>query len=253
MLYLKLRLIMNQLNMSDVMAYVEANIELFHLKRLDRLRDLKLLETLKRKNPYLFKAKNILTVSDLIKVILDAFLSSQEETIFGDFLEGLAIFVCSKTFNGVKSNQEGLDLEFDREGVRYIVEIKSGPNWGNSSQIKRMQDNFAHAKQNFWQTYPESQIIAVNGCCYRRDDKPDKGAYLKYCGQRFWSLISGDENFYVQIIEPLGHQAKYHNEAFDEAYAQIVNKFTLEFSQEFCVDGKIDWAALVQFNSSLSK
>ena len=29
----------------------------------------------------------------------------------------------------------GIDLEFDKDGVRYIVTIKSGPNWGNSSQI----------------------------------------------------------------------------------------------------------------------
>ena len=76
---------------SEVRNYVEANIGNFHSKRLQRLETLKLSEILKRKNPYLFKAKNILTAQDLVKTLLDAHLSSQEETIFGDFLEGLAI------------------------------------------------------------------------------------------------------------------------------------------------------------------
>jgi hypothetical protein len=57
---------------------------------------------MKRKNPYLFKAKNIQTAEELVKYVLDAFLSSQEETIFGDLMEELAIFVCKKIFDGYK-------------------------------------------------------------------------------------------------------------------------------------------------------
>jgi hypothetical protein len=33
------------------------------------------------------------------------------------------------------------------------------------------------------------------------------------------------------------------------AYAQIINKFTLDFMNEFCIDGKVDWKKLVKFNS----
>ena len=109
--------------------------------RLKNLQKLKLNQILKRKNPYLFKAKNILTAQDLVKGLLDAHLSSQEETIFGDFLEGLAIFINGKVYEGKKSSAEGVDLEFNKDGKRYIVSIKSGPNWGNSSQINKMKDN----------------------------------------------------------------------------------------------------------------
>ena len=72
---------------NEVRNYVEANIGNFHSKRLQRLETLKLSEILKRKNPYLFKAKNILTAQDLVKTFLDAHLSSQEETIFTDQIE----------------------------------------------------------------------------------------------------------------------------------------------------------------------
>jgi hypothetical protein len=128
---------MEKLNLKDVTQYVEENIGTFHQKRIAGLNDLKLARVLSKKNPYLFKAKYILTAQDIIKSLTDAFISSQEETIFGDWLEGLAIFINKKVYNGWKSGIPGIDLEFDKETIRYIVTIKSGPNWGNSSQIKR--------------------------------------------------------------------------------------------------------------------
>jgi len=244
---------MKKLNINDVKNYVELNIGTFHFKRLQNLEKLKLTKILRRKNPYLFKAKNILTAHDLVKTLLDAHLSSQEETIFGDFLEGLAIFINSKVFKGRKSSTEGIDLEYDEDGIRYIISIKSGPNWGNSSQVKKLRDNFKKAKRVLRTSNSKLQIIAVNGCCYGIDNKPDKGDYFKYCGQQFWELISGNENLYIDIIKPLGHKAKDKTEEFVKSYSQIINKFTQEFSEDFCDDGIINWEKLVAFNSSKKK
>ncbi len=106
-----------------------------------------LLKILKQKNPYLFRAKNVLTAQDLIKGFLDAFLQSQEETLFGDFIEDLAIFVCNKVYGAKKSELTGIDLEFEKDGVIYVVEIKAGWNWGNSSQIRQLNINFENAKK----------------------------------------------------------------------------------------------------------
>ncbi|MFQ5963735.1 MAG: PmeII family type II restriction endonuclease [Candidatus Scalinduaceae bacterium] len=244
---------MEKIRIDDVKKYVVSNIGSFHSKRLQNLEELKLSKILKRKNPYLFKAKNILTAQDLVKTLLDAHLSSQEETIFGNFLEGLAIFINRKVYGGRKSSAEGIDLEFEDNAINYIVTIKSGPNWGNSEQIKKMRDNFKKAKRILRTSNSKLQIIAINGCCYGRDNKPDKGDYFKYCGQKFWEFISDNGDLYLEIIEPLGHKAKKRNEDFIEKYSQIINKFTLEFSQVYCVDGKIDWDVLVKFNSSISK
>lgn len=230
--------------------YVERHIGAFHKRRLQNLEALKLVQILARKNPYLFKAKNILTAQDLVKTLLDAHLSSQEETIFGEFLEGLAIFICKQVFDGKKSSAEGIDLEFERENIGYIVSIKSGPNWGNSGQVKKMVENFKKAKRILGTNISQTNIVAVNGCCYGRDNKPDKGDYLKYCGQRFWEFISGNADLYIQIIEPLGHKAKEKNEVFHKSYAKILNKFTYSFIKDFCVDGRIDWMAVVRYNSA---
>ena len=244
---------MKKINLQQICEYVEQRISIFHQRRLDYVQNkVDLLKILKQKNPYLFKAKNVLTAQDLVKGFLDAFLQSQEETLFGDFIEGLAIFVCDKVYGAKKSELKGLDLEFEKDGIIYIVEIKAGWNWGNSSQIRQLRISFDAARKSL-RSKTGKKVIAVNGCCFGKDNKPDKGGYWKLCGQRFWELISGDEKLYIDIIEPIGYKAKQKNEEFTENYAQIVNKLTLEFSQKFCDDGKINWAKLVKYNSGFEK
>ncbi|HEX7415471.1 MAG: PmeII family type II restriction endonuclease [Bacteroidia bacterium] len=243
---------MKKLNLKDVSHYVEENIGTFHQKRIAGLNDLKLKKVLSKKNPYLFKAKYILTAQDIIKSLTDAFISSQEETIFGDWLEGLAIFINSRVYDGRKSGISGIDLEFDKDSIRYILTIKSGPNWGNSSQIGKLLTDFKTAKKTLRTSNSQLNIVAVNGCCYGRDNKPDKGEYFKFCGQKFWEFISGDIELYTKIVEPLGHMAKERNDDFMKSYSQMINKFTKEFANEFCKEnGDIDWDKLVRFNSAV--
>ena len=245
---------MKNLNLKDVTLYVKENIGIFHQKRIQSVDKLKLKQILKRKNPYLFKAKNVLTAEQIIKLLVDAHISSSEEGIFGDWLEGLAIFINGKVFGGIKSGITGIDLEFDSNGIRNIVTIKSGPNWGNSSQIKKMISDFTTAKKTLRTSNSKLNIVCINGCCYGKDNNPDKGDYFKYCGQRFWEFISGYENLYTEIFVPLGYNAKEKNEEYLQSYAKMINKFTKEFANTFCDDnGNIDWHNLVKFNSSISK
>jgi len=220
----------------------------FHAKRLAGLTKLKLDVVLKRKNPYLFRAKAIVSAPDLVKQLLLAHLSSQEETLFGAFLEGLAVAICGRAYGGKKSTTEGIDLEFCRDGKRYMVSIKSGPNWGNSSQITKMKQHFDKARRI---AGPREHVLAVNGCCYGKDAHPLKdGNYLKLCGQDFWYLISGEPLLYQEIIEPLGFEARQRNDEFDAAFARLHTKFTARFTEHFChLDGSVNWTHLVAVNS----
>ena len=155
---------MQPISLAEIEVFVEANIPAFHQNRIEKLKRLKLKTILKRKNPYLFKVKNITTAGDFIKTILDAYLSSQEETLFGGFLEELARFICHSVYGGQKSAAEGIDLELVKDSIRYIITIKSGPSWGNSSQISRMKDNFRKAKRILkTNSLTPQHIVAING------------------------------------------------------------------------------------------
>ncbi|MEN6442317.1 MAG: PmeII family type II restriction endonuclease [Methanoregula sp.] len=240
---------MNTLTLNEITKFVDENIGSFHETKLKNIKKIQLTQLLKRKNPYLFKAKNITTSEVFIRSIVDAYLSSQEETMFGDFLEDLAQFVCEKTYGGSKTPGEGLDLDFTRDGSRYLVSIKSGPNWGNSGQIREMKAAFKKARK----ILKDRNIICVNGCCYGRDRSENKGDYIKKCGQSFWEFISGDPDFYKKIIEPLGHKAKEKNEEFMNEYSMLINRFSRQFTDIFCkVNGQIDWEKLVEFNSGIT-
>jgi site-specific DNA-methyltransferase (cytosine-N4-specific) len=227
----------------------------FYENRLNTLTQLSLRGVLKRKNPYLFKAKNIELAGDLVKGIVDAFLSSQEETMFGNLLEGFAIFVSKTLYGGFKSELKSVDLEFERGGVYYVVGIKSGTNWGNSDQVNRMRDNFKTAKQ-LLRSRGHAEVVAVNGCIYGKDHSPFKRhadpdkEYYKHAGQAFWHFVSDDDNLYQEIIRPIDKEARQKDETFKKAYAAKVNEMTQDFTQNFMTpDNQIDWLKLVDYVS----
>jgi len=235
---------------TEINAYLERAFPVYYSKKIAILNRVNFYDLFPNPNFYYQSIQKILLVEDLVRNLLDVYLQSQEETLFGDFLEGLAIFVCQQIFGGVKSRVlEGIDLEFSKNEFYYIIEIKSGPNWGNSSQIKKMQDNFKNAEITLLKQNPNLKILAINGCCYGIENKPNKKDYQKICGQAFWELISDNNQLYIEIIEPLGYKAKEKNEEFLKSYAKVINKFTLKFAQEFCEDGEINWQKIVEFNS----
>ena len=194
------------LDLREVCEFVNLNIVDFHERRISSLESLDLNKLLK-KNPYLFKAKNIKTASELIKGLLDAFLSSSEEKLFGDFLEELAIYIAGKTYNGHKSSASGVDLEFFKNEIHYIVSIKSGVNWGNSSQHKKLQEDLANAIKRIKQSHHATNVQAVLGICYGKTRTNFLHGYLKVVGQNFWYLISDNKELYKEIIEPIGFRA----------------------------------------------
>ena len=230
-------------------TFVNENIDEFHNNKARILTGIQLKKVLLSKNPYLFKAKNLNSANDLINDVLSAYLYSSEEKVFGDFLEKLAIFVSESSCGGRKSSATGVDLEFEDDGKYYLVSIKSGPNWSNSSSMARQIENFRKAVTVRRQNYPNDNIIPVIGICYGKKKPVDKGTHKVVMGQSFWHLISGDTGLYKQIIEPLGYKAREHNEEFIQEKSRIVNLFTQEFVEKFCDNGNINWDKLVEFNS----
>lgn len=224
---------------------------MFHQRRLEGLESLQLDHVLKRKNPYLFKAKNLVNAEDLVKSLIDAYLSSQEETVFGAFLEQLAIFCSIHTVGGRKSGIDGIDLEFERDGILHLVAIKSGPNWHNASQLAKLRADFLKARRTLNTNTVRREARCINGCSYGRICK-DYGDFEKICGEAFWTLISGEKDLFTDIVEPLGFEAKRHNDAFELKYGLVRTKFTAQFIEKYCDENfAIDWDRIVRFNSGV--
>ncbi|HYX14902.1 MAG TPA: PmeII family type II restriction endonuclease [Nostoc sp.] len=247
---------MAEINLQELEQFIETDIiQPFYCSRLNSLQNQKLNKLLKTKNPYLFIAKNTNIAADYVKQMLDAFLSSSEETIFGGSLEKLAIFVNQKIYNGYKPPEgefPSIDLIFDKDEFTYIVGVKSGGYWGNADSIRQMITNITlHHKSN---------IKLISGICYGTSgvnkcevkDKNKKGIdifYYKYVGKDFWSLISGIDEFYTDIIEPLGKAIKGKDIAFKAEYDKKLNELTHGLLNDYCHNNEIDWEKIVQFNS----
>ena len=238
---------MKPLNLPLVQKYVNENIVDFHDRRLGSLKNLKLAKLL-QKNPYLLRAKNVQTASQLVEGAMEASLSSSEETLFGEFFEGLAIFVAEKTSRGHKSSAEGVDLEFFNKGVHFLVSVKSGTAWGNAAQQNKLDQNLREAVQRVKQSRRSLNVQPVLGICYgkTRTVYSHRG-YLKVVGQSFWYLISENEDLYIEIIEPIGYKAKEQNELYLTEKANMVNRLVKEFIDDYCLpSGAIDWPKLVR-------
>lgn len=241
---------MQPLNIEKLVGFVNDNIVKFHEARHKSLEELDLRKLLK-KNPYLLKAKDLESAPELIGGLMDAFLSSSEEKLFGDFLEDLAVYVAQQTTGGHKSGAQGVDLEFIHNDVHYIISVKSGPNWGNSSQHARQADDLSTAVGRIKQSTRSPNVESVLGICYGKTRTTrHKSGYLKVVGQNFWYFISENENLYTDIIEPIGYKAREYNEEYVQEKNEATNRLVRDFIANFCTSsGAIDWEKLVRHNS----
>ena len=243
---------MNEIDIDDVRKFVEENIyPSFHERRLYSLVNTDLKGLIRKKNPYLFKAKHVETAQELVESLLNAKLSSSEEEIIGEFLEKLAIFVAQITYSAHKSGTAGFDFEYDDNSIHYFFTIKSGENWGNSSQWKALENDCKAALKTFSTSQHGGNARCMLGCCYGKSKLTlKKGIITQVSGQNFWYMISGKKNFYKEIVEPIGYKAKEQNEDFSEGKAALLNNLTRDFINEFCDEkGRIIWDKIVQFNS----
>jgi hypothetical protein len=222
----------------------------FHTNRLNKVNTLTLTQ-LTNKNPYLFRAKDFQSATDLVTDMMAAFISSSDEKMFGDFLEDLALFVAGITVNGIKPGTPGVDLQYTEAGIVYVVSIKSGTNWGNSSQHAKLAENLQTASNVIRQSKRFQNVQTVLGICYgkTRTCLHAKG-YLKIVGQNFWAMISGEKDLYKHILDRVGFTADQYSSEYKKARELKAQTLINEFTELYCDDqGVINWEKLIVKNS----
>jgi len=233
---------------SDLEKLVCRCLDDFYYRRIAKLSGLKLKDTLKRKNPYLFRAVGTQTASEIVTQLLTAYMSSSDEGIFGDaFFEPLAKAVSG----GVAAPSEGVDIAIETSDSYVAIAVKSGPSVFNAQSKRRQDQDFQVLQKRLLKL--QKHFEALVGYCYgskKLRSETGRWAFRELAGQEFWSRLTGDDDFYLKILDAMKGRPEIHRQYFEEEWAKAVNRFTGEFIKEYCEkDGSINWHAMVEFNS----
>ncbi len=242
----------NKLGVNDVeveKAIAEA-LEEFYNSLLAKIDTININDIMKKKNPYLYRAKAMQSAAEIVENVLSATVSSSEETIFGNcFFEPLAIAASG----GNKALAEGVDImvEDKKQKTIYAIAVKSGPNVFNADSKKRQEQNFVAAQKLAQQA--KARYEPIIGYSYGKKRTSGKGRptiYRELAGQDFWSELTGDPEFYIKIIQYMGNKPEQYLQKYRKSYNKASNRLIKQFTANFCDDdGGIDWDKLVRFNS----
>lgn len=240
-------------NSYDEQAVIQAiakALETFYVTLIEKIDALNIQKVMKRKNPYLYRAKAMESAAEIVESVLTAFVSSSEETIFGNcFFEPIAVAASG----GNKALAEGIDIMFQDKETNTItaIAVKSGPAVFNADSKKRQEQNFAAASKLAQQA--KARYEAYIGYCYGKKSESGRGKprmYRELAGKKFWTELTGDEHFYIKIITYMGTMPEQYVADYKESYNKAANRLVREFANSFCKeDGSIDWEKLVEFNS----
>jgi hypothetical protein len=229
-------------------ALIKKCLNDFYQRRFEILRKLRLRQVIKRKNPYLFKALGTEQASEIVKRILEAYISSSDETIFGDaYFEQIA----RNLPNFGVSDAKGVDLIVQEDKVIHAYALKSGPNPFNSSQKERQNTEFLELKSRLMKLRKQFDPVLAYAYGTRNKSSSGKWIYREAAGQEFWKEITNDDDFYLKIIRLMKDEPLKRIDQYKSDWDAVINRFTREFTQDFCFsDGRIDWEKLTQFVSS---
>ncbi len=230
-----------------VKAAIEQGLRQFYESLTASLDNINLDRILMKKNPYLYRAKGLTNAPQLLEGILSAWVSSSEETIFGNTMfEPIAIAISG----GQKAVTEGVDITVDTGGTVYSIAVKSGTSVFNADSKKRQEQNFQAAQKRVIQARKVFVPIIGYGYGVKRIRPGAEKWYKELAGQDFWHWLSGDPDFFTKIIEYMGTAPDEYAARFSYAYDRALNRMIGEFTARFCApDGAIDWEALIRFNS----
>lgn len=188
-------------------------------------------------NPFLIKyLANFMNGSsnpeDIAKALVyPRVLGTSINTSFGTNLQKF----CTSTLEGFASTTSGIDIEFTDyiDGRKKYCQIKAGPNTINKDDVKTITDHFSAVKR----------LARTNGLTIGYNDlivgvfygtKDELNAHYKkideeypvIVGQEFWYRLTGDKNFYQDLIDTLAESA------LDEDCTALLNDTIEKLAEE---------------------
>lgn len=193
-------------------------------------------------NPFLeqYLANFVFGSGDAVNVakalIYPRVLGTSINTIFGTQMQSF----CKDVLNGFASTTAGIDIEFvdQVDGRKKYCQIKAGPNTINKDDIKTILDHFKDirnlARTNGLKDF-NPDVDCIVGVFYGSFDdlstmyKTINKSHPVFAGKDFWKHLTGDDNFYNELIETIADVAKEVNGT--TIINDVVQKLAAEISK----------------------
>lgn len=206
----------------------------------ERLLSLRMKDVIKNKNPYLYRASGIRTCEDLVRRVLQDYVSASVEGYFGKFFEAVARVVSG----GVKPVGGGeVDLDVRIGEVAHLYVIKSGAKGFNSSSYDKAKRDLNSAERRLRQdrVRTEKKIAFAYG---RKRTTFEEGIE-RLSSQQFWAEVSGDADFYDKLLNACELLSPLYTADMQAPYERLLR----EAHELFCAGDEIDWDRILKLVS----
>jgi hypothetical protein len=163
------------------------------LKRIKR-KEISFPKLLSKCNPYELVV-NCQTVESLVDFIMGSHKQTSSQTIWGNYLESIAVKVCEKNLNGIKSKEECTDIEWFCDGVKHFRGWKSSPKWCNADQKSVV--NLKETELKNTEDFGSYKVLTSYGKTTKRITT---NSFVQLSGQEAWEEISNDNELYNKIM-----------------------------------------------------
>ena len=94
------------------------------------------------------------------------------------------------------------------------------------------------------------ETVALKVSQGKKSSENNKFVFREIAGQAFWMEITGDKDFYLELMHHIGRIATLHEKEFEEEWNKSVNKVYKLFMDVFGnADGSINWDPIIRYNS----
>lgn len=139
-------------------------------------------------------------------------LGTSITTTFGNQLQSF----CNEVLTSFASTTSGIDIEFidALDGRRKYCQVKAGPNTINKDDVTTIKDHFRGvrnlARTNHLTLATTDCIVGVfygTESSLSNNYKKINEDYPVFVGEEFWHRLTGDENFYYDLIDAFAEVA----------------------------------------------
>lgn len=189
-------------------------------------------------NPLLARALDLKDPKQILEFNLYQTVTRSIVTSWGTTLEKLLLRCGADPFSGSKGLRAGRrpDIQKDKNGVTYFLQIKSGPNTMNVDMVQSLNELITELKK----TEPKKRLLL--GMTYGRRDRIssqirdnlrdfDKSTLI---GRELWEFISGERNFHRKMFSLLDNSScGVLIKPFSELLKDKIKELSIEWTNRF--------------------